>query len=60
MARGDKTKELAFPMWKDGHALASIQRALCKGTTTKPGSIRGWVVDWERGKQGTCKPKVKK
>ncbi len=58
MALGDKTKEPAFEMWLAGHPLSVIQRTVCKGTTTKPASVKGWVLDWERGEQKTWTPNI--
>ena len=59
MALGDKTKEPAFEMWLAGHPLPFIQRTVRKDTTTEPSSVKGWVLDWERGKQKTWRPKIK-
>ena len=58
MARGDKTKKPAFQMWLAGHPLSTIQRTVRKGTTTQLSSIKGWVLDWERGKQQTWRRRL--
>ncbi len=58
MALGDKTKKPTFAMWNDGRPLAAIQNTICKGSTTKPASVKGWIVDWERGRQSTWAAKI--
>lgn len=58
MARGDKTKEQAFKMWQSGKTLEEIQKAVCQNTSTKPGSVRGWILDWERGRQNSWDPDI--
>ena len=45
MAHGDKTKEIAFDMWMAGKSLSHIQLSIQQKSTTKPGSIRGWILD---------------
>lgn len=59
MPKGDKTKEQAFPMWLAGKTLQEIQQTVCKPQGSEPSSVRGWIVDWERGKQKTWEPLVK-
>lgn len=59
MARGDKTKRRAFEVWVRGKSLEDIQYEAIRGSTTLPASVRGWVLDWERGKQRTWNPKIK-
>ena len=58
MAYGDKTKEIAFDMWIAGNPLSDIQAFIQKKSTTKPGSVRVWILDWERGKQNIWSPKI--
>ncbi len=58
MARGDKTKKPAFEMWKTGKALKEIQKVICQKTSTEPGSVRGWILDWERGRQESWVPNI--
>lgn len=58
MAHGDKTKEIAFNMWMAGKSLSHIQLSIQKKSTTKPGSVSGWILDWERGKQNIWTPKI--
>jgi len=58
MAHGDKTKIVAFQMWLAGQPLAQIQQSIKRMSTTKPSSVKGWINDWERGKQKMWTPKV--
>ena len=58
MALGDKTKKPAFEMWEAGKSLKEIQEKICRATTTKPGSVKGWILDWERGKQSSWTPVI--
>lgn len=58
MPIGDKTKKPAFQMWLAGQSLPNIQRAICRPNGTKRSSVKGWVQDWERGKQGNWKPTI--
>lgn len=58
MALGDKTKKPAFAMWNAGRPLAAIQKVVCKSSTTKPASVKGWIVDWERGRQSTWAARI--
>ncbi len=58
MASGDKTKKPAFEMWKEGKSLKEIQEKICRATTTKPRSVKGWILDWERGKQSSWNPAI--
>jgi hypothetical protein len=53
MPRGDDTKRAAFKLWLDGKPLKVIQAQIEAESDTKPGSVRGWVLDWERGAQRT-------
>jgi hypothetical protein len=59
MALGDKTKKPAFEMWKAGKALKEIQKVIQQQSTTKPSSVKGWVMDWERGRQTSWNPKIR-
>jgi hypothetical protein len=58
MAHGDKTKEVAFQMWLAGKSLSAIQRHIENTSTTSRSSVKGWILDWERSKQKTWKPKI--
>ena len=57
MPKGDKSKEPAFALWKAGRSLSEIQSEIRLAPETKPGSVAGWVLDWERGKQGLWEPR---
>jgi hypothetical protein len=59
MPHGSKGKSLAYPYWLAGKSLSTIQKAVCPITGDQPSSVKGWVLDWERGKQGTWKPTIK-
>ena len=50
MPQGSKGKELAYPMWLGKKTLLEIQEYVCARTGDKPGSVKGWILDWERGK----------
>jgi hypothetical protein len=56
MARGDQTKKPAFDLWRKGTPLKEILDTITKTSTTEPGSVRGWVKDWERGRHGKWDP----
>jgi hypothetical protein len=58
MPRGDKTKEAAFKLWLEGKGLKHIQDQIAAGSGTEPGSVRGWVLDWERGQQKLWSPRT--
>jgi hypothetical protein len=59
MPRGDETKEIAFKLWRDGKSVPEIQREIEKVSETKPSSVRGWILDWERGSQRSWSATVK-
>ncbi len=56
MAQGDKTKEVAFKLWLEGKPVAQIQEQIQQVSTMLKSNVKGWVVDWERGKQGGMEP----
>jgi len=58
MAHGDKTKQVAFHMWVDGKSTSQIQEAIEGRSTTMRASVKGWILDWERGKQLNWTPKL--
>jgi hypothetical protein len=51
MPHGDRSKEMAFEMWKAGKRLSEIQDK----STAKPDTVRTWITEWERGSQGVWK-----
>ena len=59
MPRGSKGKEIAFPMWLAGGSLAAIKEHVCENSGDKPGSVSGWILDWERGKQANWNPTIR-
>ncbi|MGH7230863.1 MAG: hypothetical protein ACREJU_05810 [Nitrospiraceae bacterium] len=59
MPQGDKTKVIAFPLWLAGKTLAEIQAHISKKSGTTPEAVKGWVLDWERGKQNKWAPSIK-
>lgn len=58
MPQGSKGKELAYPMWLAKKTLIEIQKYVCARTGDKPGSVKGWILDWERGEQGRWDPTI--
>jgi len=58
MLPADRTKALTFRLWAEGKSLAEIQAILCKPGGTEPEGIKGWVTEWERGKQKIWTPKA--
>jgi len=60
MPKGDKTKEPAFAMWLAGRSLEEIQREICRNSGTLLSSVKGWILDWERGRQRKWLPELRK
>lgn len=56
MPRGDDTKTVAFKLWAQGESLKRIQDQIEAHSDTLRGSVRGWILDWERGRQKTWTP----
>ena len=56
MAFRDASKIKCFNLWKSGASLKHIEQQV----TAKPESVRDWVLQWERGKQGIWEPKIKR
>ena len=54
MPHKDPSKEQAFDMWKAGKSLSEIQDT----STAPPNSVRDWIHEWERGKQGIWNPAI--
>lgn len=55
MATQDASKTKTFALWKSGMTLKAIQGQV----SAKPETVRAWVLDWERGRQGTWTATVK-
>jgi len=49
MPKRDESKIQCFRLWTDGVTLKEIQSRV----TALPMSVRAWVREWERGKQGS-------
>jgi len=45
-------------MWLAGRPLEEIQREIAKQSKTLKSSVKGWVLDWERGGQRKWSPKL--
>jgi hypothetical protein len=59
MPRGEKTKQVAFQLWKDGKSLREAQATIGKISNTLAHSVSGWFLDWERGSQQLWEPTLK-
>lgn len=59
MAHGEKTKQVASEMWLAGQSLTAIQHHIENSSTTTRGSVKGWILDWERSNQNTWSPMLK-
>jgi hypothetical protein len=55
MPKGDRTKQVAF---KEGNSFGEAQATISKTSETLMSSVKGWFVDWERGRQGVWEPKL--
>lgn len=55
MAFRDGSKVKCFKMWLEGATLKRMQEQ----STAKPETVRQWVLQWERGRQGKWKAKIK-
>jgi hypothetical protein len=58
MPKGDRTKELSFRLWKEGKALTEIQAQICRDSKPLEESVKQWVIEWERGRQGRWEPNI--
>ncbi len=58
MPRGDDTKTVAFKLWTQGESLKMIQDPIEALSDTQRGSVRGWILDWERCRQKLWTPHV--
>jgi hypothetical protein len=60
MPKGERTKELSFRLWKEGKSLTEINAQVCRDPKTLEESVRQWVTEWERGRQGKWEPEISK
>jgi hypothetical protein len=58
MPKGERTKELSFRLWKEGKSLSEIQAQVCRDSRALEESVKEWVIEWERGRQGKWEPKI--
>ncbi|MGO9607199.1 MAG: hypothetical protein ACLQAT_28035 [Candidatus Binataceae bacterium] len=58
MPTGERTKELSFRLWTERKSLAEIHAQICRDSETLKGSVKEWIVEWERGRQGKWKPEI--
>jgi len=58
MPTGERTKELSFRLWKEGKSLRDVQAQVCRDSKTLEESVRQWVTEWERGRQGKWEPEL--
>lgn len=58
MPIGERTKKLAFEMWRQGLPLSEIQRKIREQSETLPRSVKNWFRDWERGAQKIWDPRM--
>ena len=54
MAFRDGSKIECFRLWKNGETVTRIEQQV----TAKPETIRDWVLQWERGRQGVWEPNI--
>ncbi len=54
MPTGDQSKEFAFQMWREGKKLSESQER----STAKLQTVKDWIREWERGKQGVWQPSL--
>lgn len=58
MPRGDDTKKVAFKLWTQGESLKRIQDQIEARSDTLRGSVRGWILDWEREREKAWTPRL--
>ena len=52
MPKGDRTKELSFRLWKEEKSLTEIQAQISRDSKPLEESVKQWIIEWERGRQG--------
>ena len=58
MPKGERTKQVAFRLWKEGKSFNEAKATISSTSETLESSVKGWFVDWERGRQGVWEPKL--
>ena len=58
MPTGERTKELSFRLWKEGKSLREIQAQISGESKTLQESVKQWITEWERGRQGKWDPDI--
>ena len=58
MPKGERTKELSFRLWKEGKSLREIQAQISGESKTLQESVKQWITEWERGRQGKWDPDI--
>ena len=58
MPTGERSKELSFRLWKEGKSLREIQAQISGESKTLQESVKQWITEWERGRQGKWDPDI--
>jgi ribonuclease HI len=58
MPKGERTKELSFRLWKEGKSLGEIQAQISGDSKNLQESVKQWITEWERGRQGKWDPVI--
>jgi hypothetical protein len=58
MPTGERTKELSFRLWKEGKSLAEIHAQISGQSKVLQESVKQWITEWERGRQGKWDPDI--
>jgi hypothetical protein len=58
MPKGERTKELSFRLWKEGKSLRETQAQISGESKTLQESVKQWITEWERGRQGKWDPDI--
>ena len=58
MPKGERTKELSFRLWKEGKSLIEIQAKISGESKPLQESVKQWITEWERGRQGKWDPDI--
>jgi hypothetical protein len=58
MPTGERSKELSFRLWKEGKSLTEIQAQISGESKALQESVKQWITEWERGRQGKWDPDI--